>query len=80
MIRVQRTQGLTSEIGFYRVNSAAEWISVVGIMASVFVLLSYAVLPIQYTRSHYLSTCLIVSTILINVSLGHIDKATHNRS
>ncbi|KAG8623075.1 hypothetical protein KVT40_008051 [Elsinoe batatas] len=52
---------------FEQIADAAAWVNVVSLIVLAFVLLSYALLPAQYTRSHYLNTCLVISACLINL-------------
>jgi hypothetical protein len=46
---------------------AAEWLSVVSLLSSVFLLLTYAVLAPEKSHRHYLSVGLIVSNVLLQV-------------
>ncbi|KAF2763655.1 hypothetical protein EJ03DRAFT_322574 [Teratosphaeria nubilosa] len=50
---------------FLTYATIAEWLNVLGLILLMFLLLSYVLLPVQQTRSHYLSTCLIVSVACI---------------
>ncbi|PNS20382.1 hypothetical protein CAC42_5832 [Sphaceloma murrayae] len=52
---------------FNKVATGAAWVNVFSLLILLFVLLSYALLPPQYTRSHYLNTCLVISACLINL-------------
>ncbi|KAF4555827.1 Hypothetical protein D9617_2g057910 [Elsinoe fawcettii] len=52
---------------FEKIADAAAWVNVVSLILLAFVLLSYALLPTQYTRSHYLNTCLVISACLVNL-------------
>ncbi|KAK5124117.1 hypothetical protein LTR85_001820 [Meristemomyces frigidus] len=60
-------QQWTYSDSFETYSKVAEWLSVVGLVLMVFMLLSYLVLPAQQTRSHYLSVCLIVSVAFISI-------------
>ncbi|SMR54904.1 unnamed protein product [Zymoseptoria tritici ST99CH_3D1] len=53
------TQWVYSE-SFNRWAIASDWLNVVGLVLLVFMLASYAFLPSQKTRSHYLSICLVI--------------------
>lgn len=46
---------------------AAEWLSVVSLISSVFLLLTYAILAPEKSHRHYLSVGLIVSNVLLQV-------------
>ncbi|KAH9827082.1 hypothetical protein Tdes44962_MAKER09832 [Teratosphaeria destructans] len=50
---------------FLTYATIAEWLNVLGLILLIFLLVSYVLLPVQQTRSHYLSTCLIVSVACI---------------
>lgn len=52
---------------FNTIDTGAGWVNVVGLIVLSLLLLSYIVLPVQYTRSHYLSVCLIIGTMMINI-------------
>ena len=54
--------------GFNRAYRAAEVLNVVGLILMVFMLITYAVLPAEKTRRHYLSYCLIIAAIFMAVS------------
>lgn len=58
---------LTCSLGFNAIDTAAGWVNVVGLVSLLFMLISYIVLPVQHTRSHYLSVCLIVAVMMINL-------------
>ncbi|KAF2858721.1 hypothetical protein K470DRAFT_192004, partial [Piedraia hortae CBS 480.64] len=51
-------------------NTTAGWLNVVGLIFLVFLLISYAVLPTQQTRSHYLSICLVVSVAMLELGFA----------
>ncbi|KAF2723225.1 hypothetical protein K431DRAFT_220288 [Polychaeton citri CBS 116435] len=46
-------------------GTIAEALNVTGLVLMVFMLISYAVLPAQKTRSHYLSICLTIAVMMI---------------
>src|ERR1700726_3206212 len=52
---------------FNTITQAASWINVVGMACSVFLLLSFAALPVEKTHRHYLSICLAIGTIFMQV-------------
>jgi len=53
---------------FNTLGVAAEWIAVAGAACCVFLLLSWLVLPVEKTHRHYLSICLTIAVMLMNVS------------
>ncbi len=55
--------------GFFLWTRVANWLNVAGMICAVSVLLSFAVLPVNKTHRHYLSVCLVVGIILMQVSL-----------
>ena len=44
------------------------YVSVVSVVACVFLLLSFAVLPIDYTNRHYLSVCITIGILMMCLS------------
>lgn len=52
---------------FRIVGAAAEWVSVASTVCCLFLLLSWTVLPIDKTHRHYLSICLTVSVVFMNL-------------
>ncbi|RMZ66888.1 G- coupled receptor [Pyrenophora seminiperda CCB06] len=56
--------------GFNTAYRAAEVLNVVGLILLVFMLITYAVLPAETTRRHYLSYCLIIAAIFM--ALGFV--------
>ncbi|KAL1303655.1 hypothetical protein AAFC00_007011 [Neodothiora populina] len=52
---------------FSTYNSIAAWLNVVGFILLFFLLTSYFFLPVQQTRRHYLSVCLIVGVLILNL-------------
>lgn len=53
---------------FQTMSLAADWISVVSTACCAFLLLSWTFLPVEKTHRHYLSICLTVAVVLMNVS------------
>lgn len=45
--------------------TVAEWLNVFGLLLLLFMLISFAILPVSKTRSHYLSVCLIISVMMV---------------
>jgi len=54
---------------FNTVGIVAQWLSVVGLICCIFLLLSWAVLPVEKTFRHYLSICLTTAVLLMSVGL-----------
>jgi len=63
--------------GFNTAYRAAEVLNVVGLVLLVFMLITYAVLPAEKTRRHYLSYCLIIAAIFMAVRSLSITGVTH---
>ncbi|KAL2885309.1 Frizzled/smoothened-like sans CRD protein B [Ceratocystis lukuohia] len=55
---------------FHTMASVADWISVVGFICCVFLLISWAALPVEKTHRHYLSICLTIAVAVM--SLGFV--------
>ena len=53
---------------FNTVGVAAGWVAVVSIICCIFLLLSWAFLPVEKTNRHYMSICLTVGVVFMNVS------------
>ncbi|WEW58838.1 hypothetical protein PRK78_004306 [Emydomyces testavorans] len=53
---------------FIQKTEVANWIALVVFVANFFVLVSYAVLPAKFTHRHYLSICLIIAIMLMELS------------
>lgn len=53
---------------FTTISEIANWISLIGTIACVFLLLSWAFLPVEKTNRHYLSISLTSAVLLMNVS------------
>ncbi|PSS03636.1 hypothetical protein BD289DRAFT_358722 [Coniella lustricola] len=52
---------------FVQVGIAAQWTSVFSMVCCVFLLVSWAALPIDKTHRHYLSICLVLAVIFMNL-------------
>ncbi|KAK1769536.1 hypothetical protein QBC33DRAFT_576725 [Phialemonium atrogriseum] len=52
---------------FQTMSLAADWISVVSTACCAFLLLSWTFLPVEKTHRHYLSICLTVAVVLMNL-------------
>ncbi|CAG8954068.1 hypothetical protein HYFRA_00009169 [Hymenoscyphus fraxineus] len=52
---------------FNTVTQVANWINVVSLVAVAFLLASFAFLPVEKTHRHYLSICLAMAVILMNL-------------
>ncbi|KAI1162226.1 hypothetical protein F5B18DRAFT_662564 [Nemania serpens] len=52
---------------FDTVTQSADWINVVGMIGCAFLLLSWIVLPVERTHRHYLSICLTVAVVFMNL-------------
>lgn len=55
---------------FQTIGTGAQWVSVMGVVACVGLLISWAVLPVEKTFRHYLSICL--TTAVLFMSLGFV--------
>ena len=55
---------------FYSLTRIAGIVNVIGLALCVFMLLSFAVLPAEKTRRHYLNVCLVVA--VVSLELGFI--------
>lgn len=55
--------------GFEQRTEIASWVNVAAMFSTLFVLLSYAILPVKWTSRHYLSVCLAIGVFCIEVSL-----------
>jgi hypothetical protein len=53
--------------GFEDRTEIANWVNVAAITASVFLLLSFLVLDTKWTHRHYLSICLTVAVVFMEV-------------
>ena len=59
-------RSLTST-GFEQRTEIANWINVAAFVAVMFLLISYAVLPVKWTHRHYLSICLVIGVVCMEV-------------
>lgn len=53
---------------FNTMTAVANWIATASVIFCVFLLASWAVLPVEKTARHYLSVCLTAAVFLMNVS------------
>jgi hypothetical protein len=60
---------------FDSVTTAMDWVNVVGMICSVFLLVSFVVLPVKKTHRHYLSVCLAISIAIMQVRPSMISSA-----
>lgn len=61
---------------FNTMSLVADWVSVASIICCVFLLLSWAVLPVEKTHRHYLSICLTTAVALMNVSSPFLQRVS----
>lgn len=54
---------------FDTITYSADWINVAGMVCSMFLLISFAFLPVGKTHRHYLSICLAIATVMMQVSI-----------
>jgi hypothetical protein len=59
---------------FNTIAKSTDWINVVACVCLIFLLISYAVLPVSKTHRHYLSICLVVAVIFMQVSKWFLFK------
>ncbi|KAF7551448.1 hypothetical protein G7046_g7716 [Stylonectria norvegica] len=52
---------------FVTLTAVANWVSAVSMICCTFLLLSWAFLPVEKTNRHYLSICLTISVLLMNL-------------
>lgn len=55
---------------FKTLTDVANWVSLFSVLCCVFLLISWAFLPVEKTNRHYLSICLTVAVLLMNVSFA----------
>ena len=60
---------LTARTEFPYLSHVANWLNVGSIICVVLLLLSFLVLPVEKTRRHYLTVCMIIGVGLMSVSL-----------
>lgn len=53
---------------FDTLTAVANWVALSSVLCCVFLLLSWAFLPVDKTNRHYLSICLTIAVLLMNVS------------
>lgn len=53
--------------GFEQRTEVASWVNVAATTFTLFVLISYAVLPVKWTSRHYLSVCLAIGVLCMEV-------------
>ena len=63
-------ESLTSFLDFDVIPTAASWLNVAGTVFSVFLLITYLVLPVKQTSRHYLTVGLVVAICLMQVRFG----------
>ncbi len=68
-----RVEGYTAEhlltiTGFIHRTEAANWLNVAAMVATMFCLLSFLILPVKWTHRHYLSICLAFGVGFMEVS------------
>jgi hypothetical protein len=56
---------------FNTITDAANWVNVASMVCTMFVLISWAVLPVEKTHRHYLSICLSLAVALLQVISPH---------
>lgn len=62
---------------FRTLGLAAGWVAVVSTILCVFLLLSWTILPVEKTNRHYMSICLTIGVLFMNVSpLAHTLTAS----
>lgn len=54
--------------GFERRTEIASWVNVTAMFSTLFILISYAVLPVKWTSRHYLSVCLAIGVLCIELA------------
>jgi len=52
---------------FKTIGAGAQWVSVIGVVACIGLLISWAVLPVEKTFRHYLSICLTTAVLFMSV-------------
>jgi hypothetical protein len=61
---------------FNTITDSANWINVASAICSVFLVASFAFLPVEKTHRHYLSVCLAIGTLVMSVSNHHCIIST----
>lgn len=54
-------------LGFESRTEIANWVNVAAFVLSIYLMLSFLVLPVKFTHRHYLSVCLSLAVIFIEV-------------
>lgn len=58
---------LTGQPGFEQRTSIANWVNLAAFILSVYLVLSFIVLPVKFTHRHYLSVCVTLGVIFLEV-------------
>lgn len=53
--------------GFEQRTEIANWVNLAAFILSVYLLLSFMILPVKYTRRHYLSVCVTLGVVFMEV-------------
>ena len=53
--------------GFEQRTEVGNWVNVAAMFSTLFILISYAVLPTKWTSRHYLSVCLALGVFFMEV-------------
>jgi hypothetical protein len=71
MVRVEASieSHLLTGTGFIQRTEAANWLNVAALIATLFCLLSFFILPVKWTHRHYLSICLAIAVAFMEVWL-----------
>lgn len=48
-------------------TSIANWVNVAALVFSLFLLASFAILPVKWTHRHYLGVCLTIAVVFMEV-------------
>lgn len=59
---------------FNTLTQVTNWLAAAGSLCCVFLLLSWALLPVDKTNRHYLSICLTAAVLVMNVSLCQLGN------
>ena len=59
---------------FDTVTKSANWLNVASMVCSAFLLLSFAFLPVSKTHRHYLSICLTIAVVFMEVSTKALPR------
>jgi hypothetical protein len=58
--------------GFQKRTEIANWVNLAALVVTFFLLVSFIVLPVKWTHRHYLSVCLTIGVMFIEVSPFHV--------